>query len=176
MMKQLPDNTFHFRYLQGENVDNQIIEPGWPILVQRPVDIQEMKDMMENLKGDEFQIKPLKKRSFSIAIFMPRSNWGVIPQPLDNRVKIENVPRMRFFVKDFGGWSKGPRFYRSGRYLAEKLKANDEIFDPSWIYHAIYNRYFLQLAHLQFLERIITFILFRTHRLKWKKRCIVFWY
>ncbi|XP_014672380.1 PREDICTED: uncharacterized protein LOC106812893 [Priapulus caudatus] len=125
-----------YKYMHGANSDAADIESGWPILVQIRSNVEEAKDAVRNVRegGD------IEQQSFSVAIYIPRENWGSMPEPSDERVKIDTIPVTRFFVRNFGGWSSGMKTLRSGRYLAQKLKANDEWFDSDWMYHAIYNR------------------------------------
>ncbi|XP_014672372.1 PREDICTED: uncharacterized protein LOC106812887 [Priapulus caudatus] len=120
-------------YFHGANAEGETVHFGLPLLVQ----VHSDKDVIKAaIAGRNF----VKLRDFSIGAFLPKSHHGNAPEPTDASVKLDHIPAQRFFVKDFGGAGIGIRKLAHAKYLADKLKANEEVFDHDWFYIARYSR------------------------------------
>jgi len=118
-----------FRFISGENIQKKKVKMTSPVVSQEPSQEIKMTSPVLTDFSDEGYM----------AFVMPQEfNLEDIPQPLDNRVKIEEVPgRIVAVLRFSGSWSED-RFEAKRKELLEEL-ARAKIKPKGDVFTMLYN-------------------------------------
>lgn len=110
-----------FRYISGNNVDNAKIDMTSPVII--------FERSTDGFKSAE--------KNYTVAFYLPQQFQGEAPAPKDAAINIVDVPGVKLYVKEFGGF--GTNAMKMAQALRQDLIQDNISFKDGVFAYALYD-------------------------------------